>query len=312
MLRFFTALSILALAAAPSFLSSCIGTTSETESGHKISLKGKVLGEGGTPYPGVLARLAKVGLADTTDVLGRYLIEKDTLFADPASADSLDTLVFYVDGRKVHTLQVTKWVDSLIDVAFAPPGIVTPPAAYTRTAVPGDTVQFSVHATGIPLPTFHWQIRSAGATAWQDIPGATSDRHPLDTFTLADSGKQFRAIACNIVGCDTSEAITLAVLAALPTIPPAIHSPAGDTLRTASAGDTVQLGIHASGRPAPTFQWQDQPASSSPWADIPGATASTHALGTVTPMDDGKRFRAIACNSAGCDTSHVLELEVVP
>lgn len=310
--RFLTVLGVLVFTFAPYSLVSCNGTTSESETGKKIDLQGRVLDKDRMPYPGVQARLAKAGLADTTDALGRYFIRKDTAPLNAGSRVYLDTLDFLLDGKKVRFLEITRWIDSLVDVRIFPPEIISPSHSYARMVLVGDTVLFGIHSTGSPIPTFQWQLRSLNSATWSDIPGATSDSLALGSASFSDSGKSFRSIACNVLGCDTSHAAELHIVTSLDTIPPTIISPTDPYSRTVAAGDTVQFGIHATGSLILTFQWQLRSPDSAIWADIPGATSDNFALGSAALSDSGKSFRSIACNARGCDTSHAAELRVNP
>ncbi|MDR1841545.1 MAG: Ig-like domain-containing protein [Holophagales bacterium] len=88
---------------------------------------------------------------------------------------------------------------------------------------------FSAEAEGAPSPAYRWQVSANGST-WSDIANAT-DKTYTGTFTVADSGKRFRAIATNSSGSAVSDAATL-------TVSPAISvavSPATTTLRTGAS-----------------------------------------------------------------------------
>lgn len=96
---------------------SCMeGTSSGTETGSAIILNGRVVDQNGKPVPKVEARLVRVGLADTTDADGRYVLVADAGLLPKASHGALDTLDFRIEGHRVAILPVGKWIDTLPDV----------------------------------------------------------------------------------------------------------------------------------------------------------------------------------------------------
>jgi hypothetical protein len=94
------------------------------------------------------------------------------------------------------------------------PAITTQPTAQTVTA-PG-AATFSAAATGVPTPTWQWQVSSDNAVSFANINGATSASYTTPATTLADSGKLFRAVASNASGSINSNAVTLTVNAPAP------------------------------------------------------------------------------------------------
>lgn len=96
--------------------------------------------------------------------------------------------------------------------ANSAPTIVTPPADASVVAPqPGS---FTVASSGIPAPTVQWQISTDGGTTFSDIPGATAATYTTPATTLADNGRQYRAVATNSGGSATSAAATLTVVTA--------------------------------------------------------------------------------------------------
>ena len=139
------ALSPILLGGALLVLGSCEGTTSGTETGSQISLQGRVLDKDNAPVAGVTVRLAKTGLADTTDFQGQYHILKDT--AIQAQPGVLDTLVFLQDSQRVAELEVTRWVETFPDVKLIQRSVT---GRFT-IADPGiDKVEAVLSGTGIP------------------------------------------------------------------------------------------------------------------------------------------------------------------
>ena len=99
-----------------------------------------------------------------------------------------------------------------LTVAAAPtaPAITTQPLDVS--VVSGQTATWSVSATGVPAPTFQWQLSTDGGTTFANINGATSSSVSLVT-AVADNGKRVRVLASNSQGPATSRAAVLTVAA---------------------------------------------------------------------------------------------------
>ena len=96
-----------------------------------------------------------------------------------------------------------------VDPAPAAPAITQQPAAQTVTAPAAAT--FSAAATGVPTPTWQWQLSTDGGTSFANINGATAASYTTPATATTDSGKRYRAIATNASGNSTTNAVTLTV-----------------------------------------------------------------------------------------------------
>ncbi|MFT3877038.1 MAG: hypothetical protein QM708_11545 [Propioniciclava sp.] len=76
-----------------------------------------------------------------------------------------------------------------------------------------------------------------------------------------------------------------------------------------TAGDTATFTAAASGRPAPSVQWESRTPAGA-WAPIAGATGETLRLDGVTTTSSGTQYRAVFTNSAGSVTSAHATLTV--
>lgn len=97
-----------------------------------------------------------------------------------------------------------------VAAALVAPAITTQPLDVS--VVSGQTATWSVAATGVPAPTFQWQLSSDGGTTFANINGATSSSYSLVT-AVADNGKRVRVLASNSQGTATSRAAVLGVTA---------------------------------------------------------------------------------------------------
>ena len=173
------------------------------------------------------------------------------------------------------------------------PSITTQPVSQTVTA--GASVTFTVAASGNPAPTIQW---NKGGVA---LGGATGTTYTIAAAASGDAGT-YTAVATNSAGTATSSGATLTVQAAPPVnTPPSITTqPASQTV---TAGGSVTFTVAASGRPAPTFQWNKGGVA------IGGATGATLSLSNVQSSDAGS-YTAVATNIAGTATSTAATLTV--
>jgi glucose/arabinose dehydrogenase len=88
------------------------------------------------------------------------------------------------------------------------PSIGTQPKSVTVSA--GKPATFTVAASGTSL-SYQWQRKTAGASSFANISGATGSSYTLSAAALADSGTQFRVVAKNSAGSAASSAATLIV-----------------------------------------------------------------------------------------------------
>ncbi|MDR1010630.1 MAG: carboxypeptidase regulatory-like domain-containing protein [Opitutaceae bacterium] len=110
-----------------------------------------------------------------------------------------------------------------------------------QNAIAGQSVSFSVSASGSPAPAYRWQ-RLVGAT-WTDIAtddpaytGADTDTLTLLNPTTAMNGYQYRCIADNGLAAVESTPVTLSVTAAVLDLPRAVVADAAGILYIADAG----------------------------------------------------------------------------
>jgi chitodextrinase len=122
-------------------------------------------------------------------------------------------------------------LSSLVTVtlpALQPPTITTQPTSLTVTAPA--TASFTVAATGIPSPSYQWEVSTNGGSSFAPISGATSGTLTITPTTTAMSGYEYECVASNgVPPAAISNAATLTVNPAIPSAP---------TLNTATSGDS--------------------------------------------------------------------------
>jgi len=95
---------------------------------------------------------------------------------------------------------------------------VNTPVAPTITVQPTDqssavdgTATFSLTATGVPSPTYQWQLSTDGGSTYGNISGATSDSYTTPTLVIGDDGNFYRCLVSNSEGSVFSVAVELTV-----------------------------------------------------------------------------------------------------
>ncbi len=191
------------------------------------------------------------------------------------------------------------------------PAVTTQPT--DTTVNDGQTATFSAAASGNPTPGVQWQVSADSGTTWTNILGANATTLSLPV-TVADTGKQVRAVFANSIGTATTSAANLTV-----DIGPAVTTQPTDQLII--TGQSVSFTAGATGNPAPTVQWQVSTDGGTTFADVdatafPDVTGATSDTMTFTTADgqSGDIFQAVYTNSVSSATSSpaTLTLETPP
>ena len=178
---------------------------------------------------------------------------------------------------------------TVLDTAVAP-AITSQPA--DQTAITGQTVTFSVKATGTSL-RYQWQKNG------EHITDATNSSYTTPATSMADSDTKYSVIVSNSVSTVTSNTATLTVsdtaVAPAITIQP--------TNQTAITGQTATFSVTATGTSL-QYQWKKGDTA------IPGATFSSYTTPATSMADSGAVFTVVVSNSAGSVTSNNATLTV--
>ncbi len=205
---------------------------------------------------------------------------------------------YYNGNVKMSNLRISNISCS----ATSAPTITTQPQNVSVTI--GQNASFSVAATGNPSPTYQWQSKTSGATAFSNLTGATAASYTLTNAQMANSGTQFRALVSNSAGSVASNAATLTVVGSVPSI---TTQPKNASIQ---AGQNVSFTVTATGTPAPRYTWQSKAPGASLFSNISGATSATYSLSAVPATMNGTQFRVIATNIAGNAISNAATLTV--
>jgi PKD repeat protein len=168
-----------------------------------------------------------------------------------------------------------------VNPALTPPLIGTHPTSQTKTV--GDTVTFTVAATGNPVPTYQW--RKGGV----NITGATSASYTIFGVALTDAGA-YDVVVTNAVSSMTSNPATLTVCDPVKVTAQSIGQ------RSVLTGAPVLFKMTASGT-AVNYQWQKS-ADGTTFAPITGANADSISF-AATKSDSGYTWRCIVSGQCG-------------
>ena len=222
---------------------------------------------------------ANVGIKDGAGVDIATLYEASTGGDQVASA----TGIRWNDSGTIRDLQ-----ELFRDIDYvAAPVITTHPTSQTIDS--GDSVTFTVVASGDPTLTYQWKKDGV------DIGGATSASYTRNNLTNSDEGS-YTCVVTNDSGSATSNAAVLTVNAA-PVI--TAHPFSG----TANSGGNFSFSVTATGDATLTYQWRKG------GVDIGGATSSTLILYGVTDASEGN-YDCVVTNGFGSATSNSASLTV--
>jgi len=194
--------------------------------------------------------------------------------------------------------------------ACGPLAIVTNPA--DQSAVAGQMASFSASATYAGwqpnfTPIVQWHVSRDGGSTWASVAGATSSTYGFNA-TIADNGKQYRAVFADGSATATTTAATLTV--GLSPSGPAVTS--HPSSRTAIDGGIASFTAAATGIPTPLIQWQTSEDDGATWVDlVTRANASTYSLNAAV-TDSGRFYRAVFANDVGSAMTNPARLTVIP
>ena len=185
----------------------------------------------------------------------------------------------------VNLSTVTSSVATLTVIAI--PFIIIYP--YSQTVTRGNSVTFSVVATGTPTLTYQWRKYSV------DISGATSASYTIASTAFSDAGLYYVTVK-NEIGSVTSAPyfaqLTVNEAPAITTQP---------SSQTVPVGNSVIFSVVATGTPTPTYQWRKDGVA------IAGATQTSLTIANLG-LADGGSYSVVVTNAASSVTSNAALL----
>jgi hypothetical protein len=175
------------------------------------------------------------------------------------------------------------------------PQILSQPTNATNNL--GQSVTFTVTASGDPPLSYQWQANGTNLSDGPNISGSATRQLILGAITLADAGS-YRVIITNYYGSVTSSVAILA-LGGAPNITQQPVSQVG------YLGASVTFTVTATGDPPPSYQWQKD------GAPITGAGDASLVLTNLQATNAG-RYTVVVTNAAGSITSSNAYLTIYP
>jgi hypothetical protein len=219
----------------------------------------------------------------------RLVTLQDTGTAAGANATVVNLALGSASGTGTNTYRGVRFVPG------AYPVITSQPASVTNDA--GQTISFSISATGSPTLTYQWYSNSVANPTFVAIPSAT-----LSTFNLVDtdtneSGSQFYAIVSNAYGIAQSSNATATINPPGPPINIQV-TPSSQTVNAGSSAVFTATFVGATNSVSYAWSLNGIPLTDGP---LGGSTisGSTNAILTITDAfatNDGS-YEVIISNS---------------
>jgi hypothetical protein len=174
------------------------------------------------------------------------------------------------------------------------------PQPTSQTVLEGQSATFKASASGTSPITVQWEESQNEGKNWANVDagteGGTTDTLTVSKTTVAESGRRYRALFKNSVAPEgvASNAATLTVETKL--APEVTKQPSS---RAVVEGSSATFEATASGRPAPTVQWQESQNSGASWALVAGATSDKLTLASTSTSENGREYRAVFTNESG-------------
>jgi hypothetical protein len=138
----------------------------------------------------------------TADTIGYDTFADTRIFNGKMAAVALFT-------NSLSQSQLVKLYNAASTVQFTAPSITTQPVSQTNSV--GQTVQFSVAASGAPVLGYQWQFKGTNLVNGGGIAGATTTNLTISGITTNNAGN-YTAVVTNYLGSATSSAATLTVV----------------------------------------------------------------------------------------------------
>ena len=175
---------------------------------------------------------------------------------------------------------------------LAPPMIVNQPVSQTNLV--GDTVNFSVAATGTQPLIYQWGFDGT------NLVGATDSTLTLTNVQASQAGN-YSVLVTNLYGAATSSVASLTVI--VPAIPPTIVSQTPNQI--VLLGSTATFSVTVSGSEPLSYWWSRN------GMPIPNATNSSYTLLNAQLTDSGSSFSCLVTNLYGSAASSNMLLKVL-
>ncbi len=154
---------------------------------------------GGVPAPGIQWQASTNGGTSWTNIAG----SSDTSYTTPPTTAADNGKRFRAVLTNPSGTVASAAAVLTVGAASAP--AITSVSGYqvaywTANDFAPRTATFSAVATGIPSPTFQWQVSTNGGVSFSNVNGATAASYTTPEVVSADNGKRFRVVVTNASG----------------------------------------------------------------------------------------------------------------
>jgi hypothetical protein len=156
----------------------------------------------GNPAPTVQWQVSSNGGSSYTDIAGATGTTL-TLTGVQASQNGYKYRAVFTNSLGSATTSA-----ATLTVQFAPVVTVNPSS---QTVSAGQSVTFTVAATGNPTPTIQWQVSTDGGSTFSNISGAHGTTLTLTSTTASENGYEYRAVLTSSLGSAITTAALLTV-----------------------------------------------------------------------------------------------------
>ncbi|MCH7701281.1 MAG: immunoglobulin domain-containing protein [Planctomycetes bacterium] len=234
-------------------------------------------------------------VAEGADPLA-YQWSKDDIDLEEETAATLTLAPAVIDDAGVYNVLVTdddgcsilsEAATLTVDVApVGPPEIQTQPT--TQSACEGDSVEFTVDATGGAGPlAYQWTGDGEELEDGGNISGATTNTLTLDPVDADDDDTSYAVTISNDDGAVTSDSAELTVSTDVPTI---TSQPTDETV---IEGDAAVFSVTASGLAPVSYQWRMD------GSDLAGAIGTILTIPGADSADAGD-YDVVVTDGNGC------------
>lgn len=190
-----------------------------------------------------------------------------------------------------------------------PPRFTMMPA--NTTAQYGGATSFTTTVSSELTPSYQWQKSADSGVTWTNATGGVYSGDTTATLSISDASGlnnyQFRVVATNSQGSNTSSIAVLTVVDPGITIQPASHTV------THPAATTFTVTAH--GASSLSYNWQVSTDGGVTWVNASGGVYSGNTIATLSISDstglNGNKYRVAVTDTAGTQVSSVATLTVL-
>ena len=233
-----------------------------------------------------------INLLNSSSISG---VNTDTLSINPISLSDTASNYYVIVGGSCSSSDTSINVSLIVPITY----IVSEPI--NQTACSGNSVSFSVIATGTSL-TYQWRKGNVNLTNGGNISGATTASLTINPATAADAASNYNVIVSGTCSpTDTSINVSMAINAS-----PIITSEPIN--QTACSGNSVSFSVIATGTSL-TYQWRKGNVNLTNGGNISGATSAILTISPSSIADTASNYNVIVSGTCSpTDTSNNVSL----